>query len=189
MAQSATIKFDGVGPVLFERSQRAKHMNISVKPFKGIRVAVPEGLSFQKAQDFVQSKIDWIQINQAKIKQYEQNAKISSSALDGKDRARAKRRLTGRLTYLANQHGFAYNRVFIRNQKTRWGSCSQNNHINLNVKLTLLPEKLMDYVILHELVHTRIKNHSVSFWMELNKFVGDSKKLAFELKKFGIREI
>ena len=59
--------------------------------------------------------------------------------------------LIKRLDKLAEKHGLKYNRVFVRNQKTRWGSCSSKNNISLNAKLVKLPEKLMDYIILHEL--------------------------------------
>ncbi|MBN2074684.1 MAG: DUF45 domain-containing protein [Dehalococcoidales bacterium] len=186
MAQSATIKIDGIGKVLFERSRRARHVNISVKPFKGVRVAVPEGLSFRKAQDFVHSKLDWIRTSQVRMRQYEQNVEKSSTVSEKIDRTKAKFKIKRRLNHLADRHGFSYNRVFIRNQKTRWGSCSRNNNISLNMKLVRLPEELMDYVIFHELVHTRIKNHSISFWTELDNYVGDSKKLASGLKKFSI---
>ncbi|MFC2065463.1 M48 family metallopeptidase [Chloroflexota bacterium] len=62
---------------------------------------------------------------------------------------------------MAVQHSFTYNRVTIRNQKTRWGSCSHKNNISLNMKLVLLPEDLVGYVILYELVHTKI--HSIQF--------------------------
>ncbi|MFC1990575.1 M48 family metallopeptidase [Chloroflexota bacterium] len=74
----------------------------------------------------------------------------------------------------------------IRNQKTRWGSCSHKNNINLNMKLVLLPDELVDYVILHELVHTRIHNHSKRFWVELDKYVGDGKLMTSRIKKTGM---
>lgn len=86
---------------------------------------------------------------------------------------------------MADKHGFTYNRVFIRNQKTRWGSCSSKNNISLNMKAVLLPQELLDYVILHELVHTRIKNHSDDFWAVMNKLVGDGKDMASRLKEYG----
>ena len=60
MVNSNTIDIVGVGQVQFERSKKAKHLNISVKPFAGVRVAVPDGLSFQKAEEFVNTKKDWI---------------------------------------------------------------------------------------------------------------------------------
>jgi len=93
------------------------------------------------------------------------------------DRQATRRRLVDRLNYLALKHGFEYNRVFIRNQKTRWGSCSGKNNINLNVNLVRLPDELMDYTILHELVHTRVKNHGKRFWAQLERLLGDARKL------------
>jgi hypothetical protein len=71
----------------------------------------------------------------------------------------------------------------VKNQKTRWGSCSEKNNINLNANLVLLPDELIDYAILHELVHTRVKKHSKRFWDELDKLVGNAKKLDQKLKK------
>ena len=85
--------------------------------------------------------------------------------------------LLDRLRQLAEAHNFTYNRAFVKNQKTRWGSCSAVNNINLNVNLVRLPEELRDYVILHELVHTRHKNHGKAFWRELDRIVGNGKAL------------
>ena len=186
MADSNTVEIDGVGPVLFKRSRRAKHVNISVKPFKGVRVAVPDGLPFKKAEEFVNAKTDWIQRHLCRMKQYEKENKIISDASVDIDRTRAKRKLIRRLKYLAGKHGLTYNRVFIRNQKTRWGSCSHKNNISLNMKLVKLPGELMDYVILHELVHTRVKDHSNSFWAELNRLVGNGKGMALRLREYDI---
>ncbi len=186
MANSNTVEIDGVGLVLFERSKRAKHVNISVKPFMGVRVAIPDGLSFKKAEEFVNTKTDWIQRHLYRIKQYEKENKIASDTSVDIDRAKAKRKLTRRLKHLALKHGFTYNRVFIRNQKTRWGSCSHKNNISLNMKLVKLPDELMDYVILHELVHTRVKDHSNGFWAELNRLVGNGKGMALRLRECGV---
>jgi predicted metal-dependent hydrolase len=72
----------------------------------------------------------------------------------------------------------------VRSQKTRWGSCSFNNNISLNVKLTRLPQELIDYVILHELAHTRIKNHGREFWKMLDGLIGDAKKLDRRLREY-----
>ena len=94
--------------------------------------------------------------------------------------------MTSRLNRLAKEHGFTFNRVSIRSQKTRWGSCSRNNNISLNIKLVLLSEAMVDYVILHELVHTRIYNHSKEFWLELDKYVGNSKATASRLRRYGL---
>ena len=82
------------------------------------------------------------------------------------------------------KYGFIYKQVSIRNQKSRWGSCSINNNISLNIQLMGLPHKLIDYVLLHELVHTLVKNHSVLFWNTLNKYVRNAKNLDKDLKKY-----
>ena len=186
MAHSNTVEIVGVGPVLFERSKRAKRINISVKPFTGVRVAIPDGLSFRKAEAFVYTKADWIQRHLDRMKQYEEHDEAASVVPDDIDRAKARRRLTRRLKHLAEKHGFTFNRVCIRNQKTRWGSCSHRNNISLNMKIVRLPEELMDYVILHELAHTRFKNHSNDFWAELNRLVGNGKSMASSLREYGV---
>jgi len=186
MAKSNIIEIDGVGPVLFERSKRAKHLIINVKPFIGVRVAVPYGVSWDKAEKIVYNKIDWIQKQQVKIKRIRQKYGLLLKDLNRINKAAARRKLINRLEELAGWHGFTYNRVFIRNQKTRWGSCSTSNNINLNIKLALLPDQLIDYVILHELLHTRIKNHSREFWAELDRLVGRAKKFAKQLKEYGL---
>lgn len=69
-----------------------------------------------------------------------------------------------RLEELAEQHGFHFNRVTIRGQKTRWGSCSTKKNINLNYKLLFLEPVMVDYVLIHELCHTIEMNHSQQFW-------------------------
>ncbi|HEY86702.1 MAG TPA: M48 family metallopeptidase [Dehalococcoidia bacterium] len=81
---------------------------------------------------------------------------------------------------------FIYNRVSIRNKRTRWGSCSSKNNINLNIKLAKLPAELIDYVILHEFVHTWVKDHSNDFWAELNRLVVDEKHMASRLREYGV---
>ncbi len=184
MANSNTVDIDNVGLVLFERSKRAKHVNISVKPFKGVRVAVPDELSFKKAEEFVYTKTYWIQRHLVRIKQYEEESRLASDTSVTIDKSKAKRKLTRKLKHLALKHGFTYNRVFIRNQKTRWGSCSHKNNISLNVKIIRLPEELMDYVILHELTHILFKNHSSDFWIELNRLVGNGKGMASKLREY-----
>lgn len=85
---------------------------------------------------------------------------------------------------LSDRHGFTINRVYVKNLKSRWGSCSSLNNINLNIHLMRLPGHLADYVILHELVHTIHRNHSAAFWNELAKYVPAPRTLARELRNY-----
>ena len=94
--------------------------------------------------------------------------------------------MSKRINLLAEKYGFAFNRISFRNQKSRWGSCSARNNISLNLNLIYLPQYLVDYVLIHELMHTRIKNHGKFFWEAMDGLVGDAKQLDFELKKYNL---
>ena len=109
-----------------------------------------------------------------------------NSGIERALRIEAKEYLPFRVKELAKIHGFKYEKVMIRNSKTRWGSCSYKNNISLSLHLMRLPGYLIDFVILHELMHTRIKNHSKEFWVALEVIAGDVKKLRKELKQYRI---
>ena len=95
-----------------------------------------------------------------------------------------------RIQKFSLEHGFKYKDVRFKNARTRWGSCSHDNNLNFNIQLMMLPEYLIDYVILHELCHTVEKNHSKRYWSLVDKILGlengGSKKLDGELKKYRI---
>jgi len=103
-------------------------------------------------------------------------------------RCEAKRVLPPRLNKLAQEHKFFYNRVFIKNLKSRWGSCSNVNNINLNLHLMRLPDYLIDYVLIHELCHTIEKNHGPFFWQLVDKCTdGKARILDAEMKNYSTR--
>jgi predicted metal-dependent hydrolase len=178
---------DGIGSILLEHSTRAKRTTVTVKPNKGVRVAVPMRVSFEAALEFVNRNERWIRKTLAKIQQLESRQKDLAEAYSAIDMLKAKKTLTARLNVLAKKHRFTYSKVSVRNQKTRWGSCSHRNAISLNISLVALPKELMDYVILHELAHTRIHSHSRRFWEELDKCVGNGKgkAVASRLREYG----
>lgn len=182
MVNSYTINIDGLGLITLERSSRARRIIISVKPFKGVRVAVPARESFKSAEKFAFSKTEWIKEHLEKMRQYENERAAKQDNSDDIDMAAARKALATRLKQLAEKHGFRYGKLSIRRQRTRWGSCSPKNNISLNVKLVKLPGELMDYVILHELVHTHVHNHSKKFWAELDRYVGNARLMAKRLK-------
>jgi predicted metal-dependent hydrolase len=102
----------------------------------------------------------------------------------------AKIMLPKRTEELASQFGFTYFNVKIQSSKTRWGSCSGAKNINFSLYLLLLPMHLIDYVILHELCHTKEMNHGVRFWKLMNNVTdGKSKELRTELKKYSMPEL
>jgi len=182
--KSKTIHIEGVGQVQLHRSRRAKHICLSVRPYKGVRIAVPWNVSYNEAIGVAEEKADWL------AKQLQRSARLEKEAdafnrQPPINRTVARTVIVDRLEELARRHGFTYKKVFIRNQKTRWGSCSADNNINLNVNLIRLPADLRDYTILHELVHTRIKDHSVRFWEELGKYVDQPREVDKQLNYYG----
>lgn len=96
----------------------------------------------------------------------------------------AKHYLPERTKNIAEKFNFHYLGVRVKNLKSRWGSCSSSNNINLNIHLMRLPVYLSDYVILHELVHTVHKNHSRYFWKALEQVSGNAKEMAKEMKNY-----
>jgi predicted metal-dependent hydrolase len=182
-AASKVIRIDGVGDVLLERSRRARNICLSVKPFKGVRVAVPLGVPFEQAEAVALSRVEWIASHLQRMADVERST-MQRTSMAPINRTVARRVIVDRLAELARQHGFDYNRIFVRNQKTRWGSCSAQNNINLNINLIRLPGALRDYVILHELVHTRIKNHGPQFWEELGRYVNGCRQVDKQLNKY-----
>lgn len=99
----------------------------------------------------------------------------------------AKRVLPTRVRLLANQHKFTFSDVKIQSSRTRWGSCSNKQNINLSFYVMLLPAHLIDYVILHELCHTVEMNHSERFWKLMDE-VTDAKTVALrkEMKRYAM---
>ena len=107
------------------------------------------------------------------------------NAIEKTYRLEAKAYLPNRVEKLAKTYDLVYKKVKINNAKTRWGSCSSENNINLSLQLMRLPDYLIDYVILHELAHTKVKNHSTQFWYFLDALTENkAKKLDKELKSY-----
>lgn len=99
-------------------------------------------------------------------------------------RAEAKHFLPEKVKELAVRHQFCYKKLTVKNARTRWGSCSAENNINLNLQLMRLPDPLIEYVILHELTHTVHRHHQKSFWEKLEQILPDARKLDRELNNY-----
>ena len=183
-AKKDTVEVDGIGLISLKRSRRARNMNLTVKPFSGVGVTIPRGVSLKQVEKFVVSKSDWIVKHLAQARQLERKRLKAASVIEETDAEEARKFLVQKLETLAKRHGFKVGNVSVRKQKTRWGSCSVNNNISLNINLIHLPQQLMTYVILHELLHTRIKNHGRQFWRGLDDLVGDARLLRSRLNEY-----
>ena len=94
-----------------------------------------------------------------------------------------------RIEYFNQMYGFKFNTISIRNQKTRWGSCSRKGNLNFNYKIALLPARLSDYIIVHELCHLGEFNHSSKFWNLVAQTIPDYSARRKELNSSMIRGI
>ncbi|MFT5916626.1 MAG: putative metal-dependent hydrolase [Bacteroidia bacterium] len=99
--------------------------------------------------------------------------------------AKAIEKITPRIRKWAKRTGLAYNELKFRKLEKRWGSCTPSNTILINIDAIKLPFSLIDYLIVHELVHTKIKNHSKEFWAELSKHIPNWKEL--DEKVYGLK--
>lgn len=93
----------------------------------------------------------------------------------------------GRIDVINRDGAFKFNRISIKNQKTRWGSCSRKGNLNFNYRILFLSERFADYIIAHELCHLKEFNHSKKFWSEVEKIIPDYRIIRREIRKNGLR--
>ena len=184
-----TFPISNLPPTTYTRSARARHLRITIRPDKTIMVTMPRNGNLSEAKKFLQSKRAWIQKHLQKIKQQEKLQPTPD--LSSEELIKAQEDLFCRLDDFSNKYNLPYNRAVFRCQKTRWGSCSDKKNINLNINIAFLPKKLQDYILLHELCHTKIKNHGRKFWEELDRYVGGRAKVMqkeLRMYRMGVRE-
>ena len=113
------------------------------------------------------------------------NTELVNQSINHWCKKKAKKAFNQMLEKIAELHGFHYQRLSIRSQKTRWGSCSNKKNINLNAKLLFMPEEIVNYVMIHELCHTIEMNHSKRFWSLEQDCDPDYKNNRKQLKRLG----
>jgi predicted metal-dependent hydrolase len=151
-------------PVTYVRHRRARHYILRLADDGSLRVTIPRGGSRKDAERFARGKAGWIEREQYRREMARGNV---GSRWDASLRPQAERELPARLMELAVQHGYHVAGVTVRNQRSRWGSCSPAGRISLNWRLAQVPSQVRDYVLLHELTHLAVSNHSPRFWKAL----------------------
>jgi predicted metal-dependent hydrolase len=173
-----------LGQILFRYNQRAKKYIIRIKA-SGISVTIPYGGNYKSAESFFNKNKNAIfqKRNELSTAKKEENSPKQDALL----RQQAKEYLPKELVRLAQEYGFSFQAIRISKSKTRWGSCSSKGTVNLSFYIMLLPGHLIEYVLLHELCHTIEMNHSVKFWLLLDKYTnGKAKELRKELRNYHI---
>ncbi len=237
---SKTIDHSEHGTIKLRKIKGSKRLAIRISPLKGISVTVPYSYSWQQAEEFINSRREWIvtatketanieaqrtifkpgigfntserslewinsdcikiqtrlgknkiyiYYNEKKSLEDNETQDTIRQAIERALRSEARTHLLPLASNYAIQYGIKLGKLSLRTSRTRWGSCSSKNDISLNIHLLRLPERLMHYVVLHELAHTQEHNHSKAFWSLLDRFciaalACGAKELDKELKDF-----
>ena len=183
---------DGVGEISLVRSRRARRITLTVRPTGLVRLTVPCGVSRARALAFAETKVAWIASARQRVAA-RQAAVPPLPPEAERERIEELRRaarvdLPPRVERIARMFGFSYGRITIRASRTKWGSCSFRNDLSLSLYLMALPERLRDYVIVHELCHTVHHDHSPRFHALVDRCLGGQERvLDRELKSSVIR--
>lgn len=160
-------------------------MALKVESDGTITVRAPFGMPVREADIFVENHREWIL---KRISEYERIRNLKPVYTEEEretGKKLAKKVLEEKCRIYAGRMGVDYGRISIREQKTRWGSCSAGGNLNFNWKLVLMPEEIQDYLVVHELAHRREMNHSPAFWALVEKEIPDYKERREWLKKNG----
>lgn len=189
MPKEELVKIAGLS-VLLVRSSR-KTLAVQIRADGTVIARAPLRMPKDRILCFLFEKASWIRMQQGRMQEREkmrQQARIHLDAAQEKElRERAKSVLAQRTAYFARQIGVTYGRITVRDQKTRWGSCSQTGNLNFNFRLILAPSEVLDYVVVHELCHRRQMNHSTQFWQEVAQVLPDYRKRKAWLTENGWR--
>lgn len=159
-------------------------MRLAVYCDGSVVITTPHDLRETVAERFIREKTEWLFSKLAFFKQFEGKPVARYSHDDYlKYKDGALNFVQERVKYFADQHGFHYNNIAIKNQKTCWGSCSRKANLNFNYKILFLPEKVQNYIIVHELCHLREFNHSKRFWKLVASMFPDYREIKAELRK------
>lgn len=175
------------------RSNR-KTVAIQVNSDLSVTVRAPRSASEKDIEEILKKKEAWISKHIEKIKETKERVEAEPTEKLTREKVialaeEALKVIPERVEYFAKVIGVTYGKITIRNQKTRWGSCSSKGNLNFNCLLMLAPPEVLDYVVVHELCHRKQMNHSKAFWLEVEKVLPNYKEVRKWLKEEGSQMI
>lgn len=170
-----------------------KSISIQIKKDASIQVRAPFYAGKRQIEAFIEDKRDWIYKNHAAMLKRSAEAVPLLTPAQERQAAELQKRLIKvahlyfpkRCEELKELTGGCYTKITIRNQKTRWGSCSQTGTLSFNYRLMMAPPAVIDYVIVHELCHLTHMNHSKDFWNMVGSILPDYARSRQWLKEHG----
>lgn len=169
------------------RSNR-RSLSITIDPDANLIVRAPRRMSDRTIAAFVASKRDWIEKHMEKVRNRAAKREEVPEFTEEERKAltkKARKMILEKVAYYAPIVGVTYGRIAIRKQRTVWGSCSAKGNLNFNYLLAMMPDEVVDYVVVHELCHRKEMNHSPRFWAEVEKVIPNHKVLRKWLKEEG----
>ena len=184
-------KADGRGEIRISviRSAR-KSLGLEVRDANTVLARIPTRVSDRELKAFVENHRSWILEKTEVMAEREKKRKSTPAPqpelLSKTDRMKIQLKIGKRVRHYCEAMGVTVGSVTVKNQKTRWGSCSAKGNVNFNYQLAFLPDELLDYVVIHELAHRRHMNHSRAFWAEVEKYCPDYPERREQLKEYSL---
>ena len=184
-------KADGRGEIRISviRSAR-KSLGLEVRDANTVLARIPTRVSDRELKAFVENHRSWILEKTEVMAEREEKRKSTPAPppelLSKTDRMKIQLKIGKRVRHYCEAMGVTVGYVTVKNQKTRWGSCSAKGNVNFNYQLAFLPDELLDYVVIHELAHRRHMDHSRAFWAEVEKYCPDYLERREELKEYSL---
>ena len=168
-------------------SKRARRMRLAIYGDGAFVVTAPQFVGLGTIEQFIVRKSQWVIDKMEYFKQFSGRVLIKNAKHEfALHKQSALILAVERMAHFNEIYQFSWGKVTIRNQKTRWGSCSRKGNINFNYKIALLPAHIADYIIVHELCHLKEFNHSRNFWDLVAQAVPNHREVRMELKKTGV---
>ena len=168
---------------------RRKTVSLEVKRDGSVIVRTPLRMPQREIQEFIESHRSWIE-HKCRLMEKRRAQSVSTGAppvdeISGKEWEKIREAFADRVDYYCKKMDVQVGRITIRNQKTRWGSCSAKGNLNFNCLLMKAPPEVLDYVVVHELCHRLEMNHSPRFWAQVERVLPDYKVSRKWLREHG----
>lgn len=169
---------------VFKKNKRAKRATLAVSRSGEVSITVPWFVSEKSAREFILEKTNWLL---DKLEYFKSKPLPIIPPADAKDYLKYKKLAyeiaESKIKRFNLFYGFSFAKISVRNQKSRWGSCSKSGNLSFNYRIIFLPELMCDYIIIHELCHLGEFNHSKKFWNLVFQSVPNFKELRKKIRK------
>jgi len=169
---------------VIKKRKKQKNCTLAVRKGGRVTLTIPYNVSLSWAETFLSRKEDWLYCVFKKYPPQKNSSVKERREKYLKHKEYARHFIRVRISELNAVYGFVYGNITIRNNVSRWGSCSSKNNLNFDYRILFLPKHLQDYVLVHELCHLQEMNHSARFWKLIEKILPEYKKLRSELRGY-----